>query len=153
RVPSALADGGPEYKGPASDAQKACQEAILIRDKQSSIVSQTDAKRVWEEGFRKTISQLERAKTRVWFLMQVPRQEDDPFERSSRGVAKQDYEAQQYEIRRVLSSCSSPLLTVIGPGQDWFDSNGFSLTADHSGRFYLDYNHVNPYGAEKLLGP
>jgi len=126
---------------------------LLIGDSPSSAISPADARRVLAGRFRETISVLESSGSRVWFLMQVPVQDDDPLDRSSRGVTKQAYEAQQYEISRLLKSWSSPALTVIGPGKHWFDRDGYSAKADHEGRYYSDGNHVSHYGAQQLIGP
>jgi peptidoglycan/LPS O-acetylase OafA/YrhL len=127
---------------------------LLTGDGQPSTISPADARRVLEERFRQTVSVLESSGARVWFLMQVPVQEDDPLDRgSSRGVTKEAYEAQQHELTRFLNFWSSPALTVIGPGKNWFDRDGYSVKGDHGGSFYTDGNHVTRYGAQKLIGP
>jgi hypothetical protein len=70
-----------------------------------------------------------------------------------RGVTRHEYERQQWEIDRVLGSCTSPILTVIGPGDQWFDDDGYSLKADSEKAYYVDGDHVSSYGAEKLIRP
>src|SRR5262249_6750255 len=111
------------------------------------------ARRVLQEHFRETIAALESAGVRVWFLMQIPFQGDDPAARSTRGCPAKEYEAQQYEINKALKSCTGPMLTVIGPDKCWFDRDGFSVKGDSGGSYYMDKNHVNSYGASKLIRP
>jgi peptidoglycan/LPS O-acetylase OafA/YrhL len=125
----------------------------LIQDDHSPGASDEDARRVWQEHFRETISALGSAGTRVWFLMQVPVQVDDPRGKATRGVSANVYEAQQYEIHRVLKSWSSPWLSVMGPGTSWFDTDGYSFMGDSGGSYYIDKDHVSSYGAKKLLRP
>jgi peptidoglycan/LPS O-acetylase OafA/YrhL len=119
----------------------------------NSPVVPADSQRTLDECFHETISALESSGARVWLLMQVPAQNDDPLARSSKGVTKQDYLAQQYWISRLLKSPTAPGLTVIGPGGHWFDRHGYSLKADVGGAFYADDNHVNRYGSQKLISP
>ena len=130
-----------------------CRMMFVIQDDHSRGVSHEDARRVLQEHFDETISSLEPAGTRVWFLMQVPVQNERPCARLTRGVPAKAYEAQQYEINRVLKSCTRPMLTVLGPGKCWFDRDGFSCMGDSGGSYYIDKNHVSSHGAEKLLRP
>jgi peptidoglycan/LPS O-acetylase OafA/YrhL len=127
--------------------------ACVIQDERSPDVSLDDSHRVWQEHFRETVSALESAGTRVWFLMQVPFQPDRPRPGKIRGIPAKVYETQQYEINKVLKSCAAPMLTVIGPGKCWFDKDGLSCTGDSGGSYYMDKNHVSSYGAKKLLSP
>jgi hypothetical protein len=128
----------------------------LIRDRASGI-SQVEGRTVWEQAFFRTVSRLEASGTRVWFLMQVPVQKTDAFGaptgHPTQGVSKPVYQSQQLEIDRVLRACSSPMLTVIGPGSRWFDGHGDSVTADQGGSFYKDGDHLNEYGVLKLIQP
>jgi peptidoglycan/LPS O-acetylase OafA/YrhL len=152
RVPPPFVDVDFTYQGLFPDPRTSWREA-LIRDSRSSVLSPADAQRVLQEHFHETISAFESSGTRVWFLMQVPVQEDDPFGRLTRGVTQQAYEAQQYEMIRFLKLWTSPALTVIGPGKNWFDSAGYSVIADSEGPYYADRDHLNSRGAQKLLGP
>jgi peptidoglycan/LPS O-acetylase OafA/YrhL len=141
KVPPPSVQVGPGYVG-------------LIRDRTSGI-SQAEARVVWEQTFRRTVSRLQSCGTRVWFLMQVPVQKKDVFGRliGPLGISKQDYHNQQLEVERVLRSCSSPMLKVIGPGSNWFDRDEYSVIADNGGSFYLDDNHLNGHGILKLIQP
>jgi hypothetical protein len=155
-VPSPLIDWRAEFNDQDEELrQNLIHKRLneLIQDDRSPGVSDDDARRVWQQHLRQTVSALESAGTRVWFLMQVPVQAAGPGGRSTRGITAQAYEAQQYEISKVLKSWSSPALTVIGPGASWFDGDGYSFVGDPGGSYYMDKDHVSSYGAKKLLGP
>jgi hypothetical protein len=109
--------------------------------------------KVWQEHFPETISVLGPVGTRVWFLMQVPFQAEDPRGGLTRGVAAKEYEAQQYEVNKILKSCRPPMFTVLGPDKCWFDKDGFSCMGDSGGSYYMDKSHVSSYGAKKLIRP
>jgi peptidoglycan/LPS O-acetylase OafA/YrhL len=137
----------------AKEGIESTRMSHVIQDCRSPSVSLADAHRVWQEHFRETVSALESGGTRVWFLMQVPFQNDEPHVGSTRGIPAETYQIQQQMINDILKSCKWPRLTVLGPGKCWFDKDGFSRTADPGGCFYMDKSHVSSYGAKKLIQP
>jgi hypothetical protein len=116
-------------------------------------VTSEDSRRVLREHFGQTISALESTDTHIWFLMQLPVQDEAPGGLWRKGITTQAYETQQNEINKVLKSCRSPMLTVIGPGKDWFAPDGLSLMGDGEGSYYMDRNHASSNGAKKLIRP
>jgi peptidoglycan/LPS O-acetylase OafA/YrhL len=153
-VPSPHFDWRPQYHGTDEEVRHEFMNnhlARVIQDGRSLAISSEDARRVYQEHLSETIFALGSAGTRVWFLMQVPFQADEPRGGVTRGVAAKVYEAQQSEVRKVLKPCTWPTLTVIGPDKCWFDRDGFSFMGDSRGSYYMDRNHVSSYGAKKLL--
>jgi peptidoglycan/LPS O-acetylase OafA/YrhL len=116
-------------------------------------VTNEDSRRVLQEHFGQTISALELPGRRIWFLMQLPVEDDAPGGPWRKGVTRKAYVTQQYEINRVLKSCTCPMLSVVGPGKDWFGQDGLSFMGDGDGSYYIDWNHVSSKGAKKLLRP
>jgi peptidoglycan/LPS O-acetylase OafA/YrhL len=145
KVPPTQVEVGPNY------------DAGLLRDEQSVEMSQADAQRAWEEGLHQTMSVFEAMGTRVWFVRQVPVQQTDLFGRlklsSATGVTRREYELQQQAVNRALQTCSSPMLSVIGPGNHWFDRDGRSWLSMGNNALYQDGDHLTREGTEKLLRP
>ncbi len=129
----------------------------LVCDLRTAAVSREDAVRVWEESFPETVAALEDAGARLWFVRQIPAQKANPPERPTgaalRGITRREYLTQQAEIDRVLASCRSPALTVVGPGACWFDGEGYSPVSDAEAVFYRDADHVSARGAELFFRP
>jgi peptidoglycan/LPS O-acetylase OafA/YrhL len=135
-----------ETKVPSSEIKPG--QKGLIRDRLWSPGSPADPRQVFDARLRETIATIEKSGGHLWFLNQPPVQGQ-----AARGVSRQEYERQQREVDRITRAISSPAFSLVGPGSHWFDTDGYSIKADANGLYYRDSDHLNEYGAEKLIRP
>jgi peptidoglycan/LPS O-acetylase OafA/YrhL len=124
-----------------------------------------NARRVFASGLERTLAIFSRAGIKVWFLRQVPVQLDEPPGRMAtahrlrngtdllKGVTRQDYVQQQLDVEEVLQGIDASKLSLLGPGQNWFDESGCSRVTDGRRAFYWDDDHLSVDGAEELIRP
>jgi peptidoglycan/LPS O-acetylase OafA/YrhL len=116
----------------------------LLQDGSSKEFSTTDSRRAFEDGLDRTLDALKGK--HVYFLMQVP-----AMERDDAPITRQTYELQRFEVNQVLKARSGSLFHVLGPGE-WF-KNDLLVIRDEGGGYYMDKDHVSPYGAKKMISP
>lgn len=142
------------------------KEGGLIRDSKTVNPSIADSKRVFREGLTKTVKRLAAAGAKVWLLKQVPVQDGNPVLRLSRavagdsteislrqGVSRNQYQEQQRNVEDVFTTCQIPGLSFLGPGDNWFDDQGFSRIVSGEHSFYRDADHLTGFGADELFRP
>lgn len=149
----------------------------LIGDERTREATNSDAERVLREGLIRTIEEWERSGAKVWVLMQPPvlsGGESSP-ERIAAGpappvngqdapgngqvvlilkrVGKKRYFTQQAIPGSVFASLADRGLSVLGPGEHWFDEKGVCMLRDRGRLLYLDDDHLSAVGAEYYFRP
>jgi len=134
----------------------------LIVDDESTGTSSEESKSALRRGLKKTLAELSRAGATVWIMKQIPLQKENPVRvlsraaalpagRAPKGVSLDDHRIRQANANAVLDEFAGDNVHILDPADFCFDSSGHSLIGGQGKSYYMDIDHLSPYGAGVLL--